>query len=810
MIRNYFKIAWRNIVRHKIFTFINVLGLATGICICLVIYGIASFEYSFDTFHPDKERVYRLVAETVENTGDKGGRDQIPAPIPVAGHASLPGLQEMVAYIPYPAKIAIGGGGHAVFDNKLINSWGVSSILTGAAWFNIFKYDWLAGNAAGALSRPFQLVITESRARLYFGWLTLDKMIGRQVIFNDSLRLTVSGIVKDWNKNTDFPYTEFISIGTIDNSFLKKDLNLTDWGNEHGGHDTRALVKLAPGASPAAVDRQLAGLIGRNMKIDSGTSFRVRLQALADVHFNASIDDGRRKAHLPTMYGLEAIAVFILLIAAINFINLSTAMSIRRAKEIGIRKVLGSKRADLIFQFLAETLILTFFSLCLALLFVQPVLGAFHSFLPDGIRFHFGSPATMSFVLCLLLVTALLAGLYPAKVLSSYEPVVVLKGGDVHLGGRKGYLRKGLIVFQFTVSLVFIIGVLVVRDQINYIRNKDLGFESHAVVSIDTDWQDSLSKVSLLAEEIKHVPGVEQVALQSFPPLTPIYTGLTVQYKGKTPIEVPGVVQCGDEHFIALYKMKLLAGRNYRNSNEYVINETCAKALGFADARAAIGQIIGIAGDHPIVGVVADFHEKSLREVIKPVVFLNIQPGMRNIAVKLAGSGGQAGSLSSTLGQIEKEWKSVYPGQPFVYSFLDESIAAMYTQERKTAILISVAMFLTIFISCMGLLGLSMFNAQQRTREIGIRKVLGASVANIMALLSRDFVVLVALAFAIASPVAWYFMNEWLQGFAYRIFIGWWIFGLAGFGAVSVALLTVGFHSFKAAVANPVKSLRTV
>jgi putative ABC transport system permease protein len=250
--------------------------------------------------------------------------------------------------------------------------------------------------------------------------------------------------------------------------------------------------------------------------------------------------------------------------------------------------------------------------------------------------------------------------------------------------------------------------------------------------------------------------------------------------------------------------MKLLAGRNYRDTGEYVINETCAKGLGFPDPAAAIGQMLGAAGDHPIVGVVADFHEKSLRDKIQPVIFLNIAQGERNIAVRLG-----TASLASTLGQIEKRWKAVYSGKPFAYDFLDESIAAMYTQERKTATLISVAMFLTIFISCMGLLGLSMFNAQQRTREIGIRKVLGASVASIVALLSKDFVVLVALALVIASPIAWYFIHQWLQGFAYRISIGWWVFGLAGFGAVSIALLTIGFQSFKVAVANPVKSLRS-
>jgi ABC-type lipoprotein release transport system permease subunit len=727
--------------------------------------------------------------------------NDIPSPAPEATRKLLTGLQEVAHYIPYPARISIPVSGKParVFKNVL-TSRQVSSIAAEPSYFNIFKYDWLAGNAS-CLNRPFQLVLTESKARLYFGTTASDKIIGRQVVFNDSLQLTVSGIVKDWNANTDFPFTEFISLSSIKSP--------SSWGNGRDPSGSSALVKLEPGSSPERIGRELSALAISSMKIDSGTTYSLQLQPLAEIHFDTHIDDGIRKANLPTLYGLTAIAYFILLIACINFINLSTALSLQRAKEIGIRKVLGSNKANLVFQFLAETLILTSFALTLALLLVQPVLAGFHSFLPDGLRFHFFSPATLLFVLLLLPGTALLAGLYPATVLSAYEPAVILKGGGLQKGGQKGYLRKGLIVFQFTISLLFIIGTLVVRDQINYIRNKDLGFVSNAVVSIDTDWSDSVRKVGVLAQKIKQLEGVDQVALQSFPPLTPIGTGLTITYDGKARVELPATIQSADEHFIPLYRMKLLAGRNLIHSDslrEYIINETCAKGLGFADPGEAIGKIIDCAGAHPITGVVADFHEKSLREPIKPIVFLNMPVSERNIAVKLAATPGQA---EKVLGKIEKQWKSVYPGKPFVYSFLDESIASMYKQERKTATLMSTAMIVTIFISCMGLLGLSLFSAAQRTREIGIRKVLGATVTNILVLLSKEFVFLVVIAFTIAVPIAWYFMNEWLQNFAYRIVIPWWLFGLAGAGSVLIALLTVSLQSFKAALANPVKILKS-
>lgn len=814
MFSNYFKTAWRNITRHKVFTFINVLGLTMGICVCLVIHEITSFESGFDTFHPDKDRIYRLVAEIRESSGNRRAGDNIPSPAPGAARELLTGLQEVAHYIPYSAKISVSAGTQPArtFDNKSNNSQVFSTILTESSYFNIFKYDWLAGNAASSLSRPFQLVLTESKAQLYFGTTPLDKIIGRQVVYNDSLLLTVSGIVKDWNKNTDFPFTEFISLGTIGNSFLKKNIHLNEWGTTHDESDSRGLVKLAPGTSPEDINRKLAALVTRNMKIDSGTTYSLSLQPLSDVHFNASIQDDHMKAHLPTLYGLTAAALFILLIASINFINLSTALSIQRAKEIGIRKVLGSKKADLMLQYLAETLILTFFALFLAVLLVQPVLTVFHSFLPEGVRFHLLNPSTLSFLLLLLLVTAILAGLYPAKVLSSYEPALILKGAGIQRGGEKGYLRKGLIIFQFTISLLFIIGTLTVRDQINYIRNKDLGFNSNAIVSIDTDWSDSLRRLKLFVEKIKQLPGVGRVALQSFPPLTPIYTGLTIQYNGKSPVELPAVIQCADENFIPLYGMKLLAGSNLRHSDsleEYIINETCAKGLGFASPEEAIGKFIGCAGIHPIAGVVADFHEKSLHEPIRPVVFLHMPGNERNIALKLTASGMQTPHASVVLGQVEKQWKAIYPDKPFTYSFLDESIASLYENERKTAILMTSAMIMTIFISCMGLLGLSMFSAQQRTREIGVRKVLGASVTHIIVLLSKDFIILITIALTIASPVAWYFLNQWLQSFAYRISISWWVFGLAGIGAVLIALLTISFQSFKAAITNPVKSLKT-
>lgn len=810
MLKNYFKLAWRNIARHPAYSIINILGLSLGLCICLAIYTITSFEFGFDSFHPDKDRIYRLISKTTEYSADKYVTDIVPPPAPKAARQLISGLQTVAPFIQYHAKISIpaANGPSKTFDNDIPGTSVNSTIFADTAYFAILPYEWLAGNARTALSKPYQLVLTESKARKFFGAGPLDKMVGRHVAFNDTLPLTVSGIVKDWNKQTDFPFTEFISSATIDNTPLKNSFALNQWGTEHtGSSSTEALVKLQPGSMPEGINRQLNALALKNMKIDSGTDFNLSLQRLSDIHFNEQINDGHRKAHLPTLYGLIAIALFILSIAVINFINLSTAQSTQRAKEIGIRKVLGSNRAGLALQFLVETSILTFLAVCMALLWVKPVLSAFHSFIPDGVGFHFLDPSTILLILLLLLVTSLLAGLYPAKVISSYEPVLILQGAGVRKGGKKWYLRKALIVLQFTISLLFIIGTIVVSRQINYIRNKDLGFNSNAIVFLDPQG-DSVSKVKVLAEEIKRLPGVVGVTLQSFTPLTPIYTGLSLEYNGKS---YNGVVQVGDENFIPLYQMKLLAGKNFNHNdsiNQLIINEAMARELGFQNPRQAIGKFLGIAGSHPVVGVVADFHEKSLHEPIRPVVFLNFRDGERSIAIKLASQGKKIAHVQAILGQIEQQWKTVYPRQPFVYNFLDESIAAMYETERKTVTLMNTAMIVMIFISCMGLLGLSTLSAQQRIREIGIRKVLGASVANLVTLLSRDFLILVGIAIVVASPIAWYGMNQWLQDFAYRTNISWEVFALAGFGALFIALLTVSVQATRAALTNPAKTLR--
>jgi len=820
MLRNYFKIAWRNIRGHTVYTAINVLGLALGICACIVIYLITSYDLSFDKFHPDKERIYRIVGELQRSDGTK---DFLNSPIDdVAGFQNqIPGFETSTAFHLYGESVTIPDGNKPAkkFGGRIESqdSWSSSSIVTGPQYFDIFKYQWLAGDAKTALSEPYKVVLSEKRARLYFGNMPFEKMIGKKVLYEDSLQVNVSGIVKDWSENTEFSYTDFISIKTATHSFLKNRIPTEDWSSL-SPHRSMAFVKLTKGITAAQINSRFAAYIKEHVKFQNpGSKLSMYLQPITDIHFTKTLnrgDDGDnfRKAYMPLLYALMGLAVFILLIAAFNFINLSTAQSVQRAKEIGVRKVLGSSKTKIVYQFLTETFVLTLLAVTVSVILIKPVLAAFSSYIPGTVRFNPFEASTIIFLSAITIITSLLAGFYPAKVLASYLPVSSLKGSGLQKGAEKITLRKALIVFQFTFSLVFIIGALVIGKQIRFMSNADKGFNTDAIITIN-NWNDHEGKLKVFVENSKHLPGVLNVILQGTAPMGFAQNMDNFKYKDKEENSRQVLADIGNKDFIPFYKMKIIAGRNMMESdslNELVINETYAKALGFKNPQDAIGKLL-YQGEkpYPIVGVVADYHTGSFREAIQPLVIENVPERKSSVAIKLAGGEKNIKNVRATLSQIETQWKKIFPDTPFNYSFLNDSISWLYEPENKTIWLVNVAMYITIFISCMGLFGLGMFTAEKRTKEIGIRKVLGASVANIAAMLSKDFVKLVLIAIVIASPVAWYFMNQWLQNFAYRTNISWWVFVLAGVASVLIALLTVSFQAIKAAVANPVKSLRT-
>jgi putative ABC transport system permease protein len=811
MLKNYFKIAWRIITRYKVYTAINILGLALGICSCMVIYLIASYELGFDTFHRDKERIYRVMGDVTENTGEKLHFARLPFPLLANAHTELQGLDAITGIIPYNAKIMIPGkdGSPKHIDSRNGSKLFPTTAVAEPQYFDIFKYQWLAGNARTALTAPNTVVLTESKAQQYFGSVPLDQIIGKRIIYDDSLTVSVSGIVKDWNQNSDLAFTDFISFSTLQTSFFQANNNTGSWAQ--GDMSPWIFAKLADGITPAAMNAQMARIVKTHAA--STIKLALWLEPLTAIHFNADVvENPIRTAHLPTLYALIAIALFILLLAVINFINLSTAQSFQRAKEVGVRKVLGSNRKNLVFQFLTETFVITVCSVILAVALVKPVLVMFHSFIPDGVSFRFSNPSVIVFLLVITIITSLFAGIYPATVLSSFLPALSLKGTPAATGNEKWLLRKGLIVFQFSVSLVFIISCIVITSQLKFTRQKDPGFTSDAIITIETPRGDSLSKIDLLSGQVKDIPAINKVALQWVSPMTENTRGMHLKFKSTDEKEIGATQVAGNENFIPLYGIKLLAGRNLLPSdsvNEFVISETLSRFMGDTNPSASIGKTLYWNNKpYPVVGVVADFHTRSFHDPITPLCIINRREREGTVAIKLSAAGNKTGTIKNTLVQVEKIYKQIYPSVSFTYHFYDESLALLYKKDQQSATLMNASMAITVFISCIGLFGLVLFTAGKRAKEISIRKILGAGVSGIAIMLGKDFFILVVCSFFIASPVAWYFMHQWLQSFAYRINISWWMFALAFAVAVVIALTTISFQAIKAAVANPVKSLR--
>ena len=814
MFKNYIITAWRNIARHKMLAAINVFGLSLGISACLVIFLIARFELSFDNYHPGKERIFRIVSDTYWTEHGEDHSGNIPVPAPFAIRNEIAGIEALaVFHNDYLATVTIRDNGlpEKRFARPPFGEEQHSDIvLTEPQYFDIFHYDWLAGNAA-VLKEPYTVVLTESKARQYFGEHAPAEFINKIIIYNDSLNIRVAGIVKDPGKNTDFSFGDFISFST-----LKKGAAFESWNDNYT--TAQVFVKLASNVPPSRINTSLADLRSRHYKQTEAGKTAWLLQPLSTLHFDARYTDTySRKVHLPTLYGLMGIALFILVIAVINFITLSTAQSIDRAKETGIRKICGSTTGGLVVRFLGETSILTGLALILAIAGVYPLLALFKSYIPEGIGFSFFSVSTWLFLLMVGLVTILLAGIYPAKILSSSKHAMILKGAGIQNGNKRGYFVKGLIVFHFTISMVFVIGTLVAGMQMRYMLHKDLGFTQDAILTVQTNPDYGSDKKMVLAEKIRQLPEVEAVSLSEGTPVAKLHFFNPLVYKGKEERGAACILEWGDEHFAPLYGMKIIAGRNIEPSDsikEFLVNESCAKALGFAKPEDAVGKVVetimpGSVVKRPIIGVMADFHAQSLHEPIKPVFLTTSAAFTRLINIKLSTGGKQSDHLKVTVSKIERCWKAIYPNEPFDYAFFDETIGRFYEKERQTARLLNIAMVVSISISCLGLFGLATLTARRRTKEIGIRKVLGAGIGQIVFVLSKDTLKLVLIAIAVGSPIAWYGMNQWLNGFAFRIAIGWWIFVLAGAIAIVIAFCTVSYQSIKAALANPVAALRS-
>jgi putative ABC transport system permease protein len=814
MLKNYFLVALRTFRRNKIFSFINIVGLSIGISASLVIFLLVQYDFSFDKFEKDGPRIYRVTAHG-KNQGGTWQNGCLAEPMGAAAKSDVSGLEivapirtldEVRVSIPYPNP-----------NTPIVLRKQKDLLAADANYFNLLGYSWLAGSAATATQQPYQIVLTEKNARIYFGNTKYTDIIGKPVVLDDTIHCTVSGIVKDLPGNSEFYFGTFVSRPTYYTARLKPD----GFGHWHWTNSADQLfVRLLPGVKPAGVEAQLTRVLTANEKpdpLDKATE-AAGLQPLSDLHFNLDygVFDESRQAHKPTLYYLLAVAAFLLLLASINFINLTTAQASQRAKEIGIRKTMGSHRRQLIFQFLTETFVLTLMATVLSLILMPFLLKMFADFIPAD--FHFNllrEPGIIGFLLVLILVVTVLSGAYPALVLSGFKPVLVLKNQSFANTGqtRNAWLRKSLTVSQFVIAQVFIIGTLLVSRQIDYALSKDLGFKRDAIIFFRTNYRQEAGKKPVLLDRLKSIPGVALVSISSNPPSSNgTWTSTMTFNDGKKEIRENIQVKLADSNYFRTYRMRLLAGTSAPQSdttNAVVINETYLHLMGYQDPQKVIGQQITWDGKRHIVGVVADFFPHSLREPIKPLVIANGTNTANVFNVTLQPRTADGSNWPATIAAIQKAFHAVYPNDDFDYQFVDDSIAKFYTAEKNISHLLAWATGLTIFISCLGLLGLVIYVTNQRTKEIGIRKVIGASITNLIFLLSRDFLKLIGLAILIAVPISWWGSRKWLENFAYKTSLSWWIFAAGGGALLLIALIILCIRTLRAALANPVESLRT-
>lgn len=808
------KIAWRNLLKRKSNTIINVLGLSTGMAVCMLLLLFIQDEWRYDQFHEKKDRIYRLALDR-KYPGRSTFYSFIPASIGEAAKTTFPEIEESTRLLS-----ARGFGSTFIkLGDKILEEKEV--LFADSNFFLVFTSPLLEGDPKTALEKPNSIVLNKSAAIKYFG--ISSGILGKTLEIEDR-PYTITGLVADWPEHAHFGFNMLISTNTFLQNEPKNYINFS-------AH-TYLLLKENTNASnleaklPQIVEKFVAGAIAQNFGQSyeqfksSGNGYRYFLQPLTKIHLGSDMEgelgaNGSERS----VYIFLIIALFILLIACINFINLSTARSLERAREVGIRKTLGSARKSLIVQFLFESVMISFISLVIAILLVILFLPSLNNI--SGKSLYISSFLQLNIFLLLFLftlLTGLIAGIYPAFVLSSFKPIEVLRGKP-GVKSKGVTLRNGLVVFQFASSVILIICTLVVNQQMEYVLSNKLGYNKDHVVTIERS--DLLrDKAEAFRNELMKIPGVIKVSGATAAPGMPNYFGQSFQLKGTTENRT-GRGIFTDDAYLDVLSLSLVSGRYFNKSFgtdtlSVVLNEKAVTALGIK------GDPIGVSLTTPdeqlnppdgksmntytVIGVVRDFHFQSLHQQIEPLFFMNIRKVTQEdplLMVKM-----KTERLSETLKSIEVQWNSFIKDRPLNLDFLDQSLAKMYQSEQTIRKVFSIFSILAIFIACIGLLGLIAYTTQMRTREIGIRKVLGATVGNILLLLGKNFLLLISIASLLAFPIAWWAMHKWLQDFVYRIDIKWWVFMTAGLITVCIAVLTISIQAIQAAVANPTKSLR--
>src|SRR6187455_2411868 len=819
MFENYFKTAFRSLIRNRNYAIINIAGLAVGIAVCMIIFMIIQFQTSFDDFHSKKDRIYRVLTEShhADAATTTYGKN-VPFPMPAGLKTAFPQLEQVAPiYASHNDELQVLDDNGTPVKNFKEQS-GV--FYTSPSFFNMFNFPLLAGSYE-SLKDPDNVLLTKEIAETYFGdWKTaIGKTIkirgyysmGAGLFQFPATPLKVSGILATIPANTDFQLKLVVAYGTDFTGDKEYGFRQPQWNQS--APDFGCYVLLPPNMSANNFNQQLSAYTRKVQPADSKDSYII--QPLNAVHYDAPAGNYSNKTISHQLLNvLWLIAAFILLIACVNFINLSTAQAVNRAKEVGVRKVLGSHRSQLRIQFIVETFLIVTIAVILAAVITLLALPYVNQLLELSLSFNIlTNPAVILFLLVVTIVVTVLAGFYPSIVLSRFNPVNALKSKLVGNATKGISLRRGLVVFQFVIAQALIIGTLIIVKQMNYFMNQPLGFDKDAIVNVPFRPDSTGSKLTdYLRQQLLSVNGVQTVSFSSNTPVEDNNDMLST-FKFNGAIKETGfqaITKFADIEYVPAYKLQLVAGRNLQPSDmtrEFLVNESLVKGLGFKNPEDILNKEISMWNDRikcPVVGVLKDFNDRSFRHDLAPLLITTNSTMYRQAAIKLATT-----NMSSTMQSVKKIWEQTFPDYVYEYRFLDDKIESFYKQENQLSNLYKIFAVIAIFLSCLGLYGLASFMAVQRIKEVGIRKVLGASVSSVVYLFSKEFIILIAIAFIIASPVAWYFMNKWLQDYVYRINISWWIFIVGGISAIIIALITVSFQAIKAAFANPVKSLRS-
>jgi putative ABC transport system permease protein len=793
MIKSNIKIAVRSLLKHKAFSFINITGLAVGISACFLIFLYVSFETSYDNFHSKADRIYRVVAdvktptETIESAA-------VTSPVAINLKRDFPEIEDAVRIAPEELLVKKD---NVKFQEK-------KAVLADSTLFNVFDFPLIAGDKRTALVEPLSVVISQTTAKKYFG--KTDPMGQQLQLTGKAINAKITGVMKDLPRNSQIEADLIVSQSSA-RQIQGYPMSDSEWTN----HTNFTYILVKPNTDVKALEAKFPafqefhhGAEAKRLQMQDYLS----LEPLREVYLKSK-RGGQVSGNIRNVYIFSIIAVFILLIACVNFVNLTTARSAERAKEVGVRKVVGAARYQLARQFISESIIICFFSFILSIGLSAFALPLFNNLAGKEISESiFSHPLYLLSLFVLAIIIGLVAGLYPSLVLSAFKPMSVLKGR--FSTGTKGLmLRKGLVVFQFSISIILIAGTIIVYRQLNYMRSQELGFNKEQTVIIDTK---SDKNKDAFRQSLAGIPGIVSSSFSSHVPGGGFNSAYSLLENKKGEMQQSNMdLYFVDFDYIRQYGLQLVAGRALSpgfptdSTQAMVINEAATKMLGYTSPQEALGKKFSQWGrEGQIVGVLKDFHYKSLQQNIPPLVMRYEPWALTMLSIKLSGT-----NIPATLKTIGDRWNQFIPNRPFEYNFLDAFFDSQYRAEEHFGNLFFNFAVLAIFISCLGLLGLSSYSTMQRTKEIGIRKVLGANVTGIVNLLSIDFIKLVLLALIVATPVAWFAMNKWLQEFANRTAITWWIFGLAGVLAVVIAFSTISFQAIRAALANPVKSLRT-